>query len=175
MGALGFVDGDHALGLGVWDRLQQNGVHDAEHRRVRANAERQHSYGGDGENGIAPQRRESVAKVSQQRFDPSKAALVAMLFLHLFDSSEGTASGAASFLRRQAAGEGISFGQLDVSENLVFEFPIEAPPAHQRQQARGGTAEGHDSASKKRATRAAAFSQFATSTRSCFRPALVRE
>ena len=115
------------------------------------------------------------AKSLPQRFDPSKTAALAMLFLHLFDASEAAARRQARLRRRQAARHALSFRQLQMGENLVIQLAIQPPLAGQRQQSLHHAPQRHDDASRKRATSAVALSQFATSTRTCFRPAAVSE
>ena len=98
-----------------------------------------------------------------------------MIFLHLCDPSETAPGRMTRFFRCQPSGDAIALGQLQVSENLVFQFPIQIPFPDERQQTRCRGPKLHDSASRNRATRAVALSQFATSTVSCFEPALVSE
>ena len=98
-----------------------------------------------------------------------------MCFLHLCDSAEAAAGRPARFLGRQSALHTVPFRQLQVGENFVFQLPVQLSLAQQGQQAIGEAADSHDDASRNRATRAVAFSHWATSTASCFRPALVSE
>ena len=98
-----------------------------------------------------------------------------MLFLHLLDAPKAETGGPAGLFGRHAGCDGVSLGQFQVGEDLAFQFPVETPLPEQRQQTGHGAPKSHDDASRKRATRAVAFSQFATATRSCFRPALVSE
>src|ERR1700733_14276523 len=98
-----------------------------------------------------------------------------MIFLHLFDSSEIAAGHLTRFLRYQACGQGIALGQFPVSKDFIVHLSIELPFPEQGEQTSHWQAQLHDSASKNRATRAVALSQFATSMPSCFDPALVSE
>src|SRR5260370_42207710 len=106
---------------------------------------------------------------------PPDAAVIAVICLHRFDSSEIAAGRLTRFLQCQACCDGIALGQLQVSQDLNVQLPIEFPSPEQRQQTSYGRAQLHDSASRNRATRAVALSQFATSMLSCFNPALVSE
>ena len=64
----------------------------------------------------------------------------------------------------------------EVTRDLpLTEVVIETPLASQRQQTSRRESKLHDSASRNRATSAVALSQFATSTLSCFAPAMVSE
>ena len=165
----------HALRLRERKRLQQDRIHDAEHRRVGADAESQQSDGNRGEPGIPRQRSHPVSYVSPQVLHPPDAPLIAMIFLHLFDSSKTTAGLTASLFGRQPGGDRIELGHLQVGEDFTLQFPIETPLAKQRQQTSRRESKLHDSASRNRATSAVALSQFATATLSCFAPALVSE
>ena len=55
---------DEAIGLGEGEWSKERGVHEAEHRAVGADADRQHDDGDSGEAGSAPQRAGGVAKVA---------------------------------------------------------------------------------------------------------------
>ena len=89
-----------------------------------------------------------------------------MLFLNLFNPAESLPGDAARFLGRQTGGDGVLLGQLQMGKQFALQFAIETTLPEESQQCSGHTAQGHDEASRKRATRAVAFSQFATSTRS---------
>ena len=164
-----------AIRRGEWKGLEQNRVHHTEHPHVGSYAERQNAHHQGRESGRAAHRRYPVGKISQQRFNPRQATVFAVLFLHLFDSSEAQTRGTAGILRREAARQGVSLGQFQVGQNLAFQFGIEAPLAEHRHQALHSPARRHDEACRKRATRAVAFSHLATSTWSCLRPVSVRE
>src|SRR5450631_350645 len=97
-----------------------------------------------------------------------------MFFLHLLDPSKANPGSPPSFFARQPASHRIPFRQLDVGNNLAIQLLIETPLAHQGQQTLHRPADRHDD-SRNRATSAVAFSQFATSTGSRFRPARVSE
>jgi hypothetical protein len=106
--------------------------------------------------------------------------LIAVIFLHLFDSSKTTAGLAPSLFGREPGGDSTELGHLQVGEDFTLQFPIETPLANQRQQTTRRQSKLHDSASSfvlttNRATSAVALSQLATATLSCFVPALVRE
>jgi hypothetical protein len=101
--------------------------------------------------------------------------LIAMIFLHLFDSSKTTAGLTASLFARLPCGDSIELGHLQVGEDFTLQLPIETPLPKQRQQTSRRESKLHDSTSRNRATSAVALSQFATATLSCFAPALVSE
>ncbi len=96
----GFPQPDHALRLGERKRFQQDRINDTEHCRVGADAKSQQPDGDRGESGIARQRGHAVSQVSQQVLHPADAPLIAMLFLHRFDSSKTPASLAAGLFWR---------------------------------------------------------------------------
>jgi hypothetical protein len=101
--------------------------------------------------------------------------LIAVIFLHLFDSSKTAVCLLASRFGRKPGVDRIKFSHFQVSENFTFQFVIEAPLANQRQQSSRCESKLHDSASRNRATSAVALSQFATATLNCFAPAVVSE
>ena len=83
-----FEHTDDAFGLGIRERPQQHGIHQAEHGSVGANANRHHPDRDGGKAAIPQQQLQPVADVTQERVDPADGALIAMRFLHRFDAAE---------------------------------------------------------------------------------------
>jgi hypothetical protein len=81
-----------------------------------------------------------VPEVADQGLDPAQAAAVAVLLFHLVDSSEVAARSQAGLGRRQARGEGVSLGQLEVGRDLVVELPIESSALDEGEQPQGQAA-----------------------------------
>ncbi len=54
---------DHAIGVGVAERLEQHRIHDAEDGSVGSDAQRQRGHGGDGEARVLPEHEERVFDV----------------------------------------------------------------------------------------------------------------
>ena len=72
----GLVVGDHheSVGFGKRQRAEEHGVHDAEHRRVRADPKRQREQGNDAERRTPRQRSHGVTRVLEQRIASEQAA-----------------------------------------------------------------------------------------------------
>ena len=98
-----------------------------------------------------------------------------MHFFHLLDAAELSQGVAARFRRIEAARDRIALGEFEMRAHFVAELPFEAIGANQRDEACEPAFDGHALASRMRATSAAACSQLATSTWSCFAPARVNE
>src|SRR5262249_13623243 len=106
---------------------------------------------------------------------PPDAPVIAMIFLHLFDSSKTAACFAACLFGWQTGSDRIELGHFQVGTDFAFQLPIETPLANQPQQTSCGEPKLHDSASRNLATSAVALSQFATATLSCLAPVRVSE
>ena len=57
---------DHAIGVGISERLEQNRIHDREDGGVGSDAERQRGNGSDGEAGVLPEHLQRVLDVVEQ-------------------------------------------------------------------------------------------------------------
>ena len=68
------VDRDERVGIGEWQRFDQHRVHDAEHRRVGADAERQRDHGQRREPRIAREQPKGETDVLKERFHGSPQA-----------------------------------------------------------------------------------------------------
>ena len=67
---------DDAVGVGEGQRLQENGVHNAEHRRVRAHSQRHDQHGDRGEAGILKEHSKGESQVLEQCFKQRQTAAV---------------------------------------------------------------------------------------------------
>ena len=74
--AIGLPDGDEAIRVAIWQRLQHHGAHDAEHGRGRADAERQRQERRRGEARRAPQHAKAMTNVAQRIPDDGWTARV---------------------------------------------------------------------------------------------------
>ncbi len=169
-----FEHTDDAFGLGIRERLQQHGIDQAEHGSVGANANRHHPDRDGGKAAIPQQQLQPVADVTQERVDPADGALIAMRFLHRFDAAEPAPGLAPGLLGRQARGQAVTLGHLEVGQHLALELALEPPRGHERLQS-PDQPPAHGFTARNLATRAVARSQFATSTRSWRVPAAVSE
>ena len=96
-----------------------------------------------------------------------------MILFHRLDAAEPATSSQPRLLGRESGGHEIAFGQLEMRQHFGVELAIEPILAAQCDESGDERAQRHDLASRKRVTRAVAFSQFSTSTCSCLDPVLV--
>ena len=163
-----------AVGIGIAERLQQDGPHRAEHRGVGADAQAEDQHRGGAEAGRAPQAADAGPQVVPPRLEPAGAAAVAVRFLYRLDAAEALAGGPPRVLGRQAGGDEIAFRRARGARR--FRRRARRPACRRgRGRAVGGRCGGggHALASRKRATSAVARSQLATATRSCSAPVAV--
>src|SRR5262249_29755652 len=79
-----FVDANDLAGVLVWQRPEQHGVHDAEDRRVRAEAEGERQDDDDGEAGRAAERAARVAQIETEIVEPHvRLSVTAQRFIAL--------------------------------------------------------------------------------------------
>src|SRR5262245_52025526 len=82
--------------VGQWP--ERHGMDDAEHRRVRADAQAERKRDNQCEAGIFRQRSRAVSQVLPKLFNPSRAASVAALLLRLFHAAESLESRVAGLI-----------------------------------------------------------------------------
>ena len=104
--------------------LQQDGIHDAENRDIRANAKSENQDGNCREAWIASQRAECVAQVLQQYVERLKPACLTMLLLCLLHSSKPDERLAAGLFGGHALLQVILNRNLQMGGHLHVEFPI---------------------------------------------------
>ncbi len=80
--------GDDAIWIAEGQRLQQNGVDNAEHSRVRANTESHHQYCDGRESRILAQHARRKPQILQKGFQHGKASPLAIAFLRLCHSAQ---------------------------------------------------------------------------------------
>jgi hypothetical protein len=146
-----FPDANDAIGRVEGQGLEQHRVEQAEHGRVRADAEREDADDDRGEERLAAQPGHAVARVARQGVEPPRAARVAMLFLDPLDAAEAAAGGRVGLVGGEAGRARIALGELEVRADLGVELVVHAPGGEQRDQPPEQPARGHDLASKKRA------------------------
>ena len=166
----------------IWKRAQQNRVHDAEHGRIRADADGQRERRGKRQNRIAPQPAKGVAQVLQELLHQVHVPCVPALLLALCHAIHGAQSRVAGLLRRPSRGDLV----LDPLLEMKLEFAVEplAPPRAGGTESAGAEVSFGASvprtrqASSKRMIREIApdkRSQLAASRSSAFRPRRVSE
>ena len=96
-----------------------------------------------------------------------------MRFLDRLDAAEALARGPSGVLGREAGGDQIAFGELEVRRDLGVELRVHFPGAAEGEEPVNDAARAHAFASRNLATSAVARSQLATATRSCSAPVSV--
>ena len=76
------------IGIGIWQRPQQDVVDDREHHRRGADADSEHEDGDRGEAGHVARRTQRVPCVLDRFLDPARASDVPALFLQLLRTAE---------------------------------------------------------------------------------------
>ena len=89
----GLADEDDAVGVPVWQRIQQHCIHDAEHRGCQPDAERQGQNGDHREAWIPPKSPNGVPAVPKEVFNKRKTPVLAIVrrmveYLHLRGPSQ---------------------------------------------------------------------------------------
>ncbi len=121
--------------IAVRQRPQQHAVHDAEHRRGRADAERDRQDGGCGEAGRPPHQPHAVLHVLREREQERDAARIARCLHQLRDGTELAARRVSCGLRRHAPHDVLLDEPLDVPAHLVAELGVDRIGSHQRPRA----------------------------------------
>ena len=161
------------LGVGERQRPKEHAVQDGEHRRVRADAERERERRDDREARCAAERSKGEADVLDQSLEPHAAPHLARHFLHMADVAELAPRRGFGIARRFAACDAIAYRHGEVRADLVVEIRVAtvAPLP-------GKFGKSHDSPSATGgrmtpAIAAESCSHFERSTASCLRPAAV--
>ena len=109
----------------VFGRPKQQTVNNAEHRRIRADAESECQHHPGGEAGTCAQTADRVPQILQEGFDEHGPAHVAALFLDLLQTAEGEPRSPACRGRRHA-GSFIRFGfTVEVKAQLVVQLALQ--------------------------------------------------
>ena len=98
---------------------EQQRVHDAEDRRVRADPKRERRDGGCREALVFRERTTRVPQIGAQFVEKPETETVAGLLLVLLDRPELEARGAPRFLRREATRDQIVGAALEVKSHFV--------------------------------------------------------
>ena len=100
-------------------------LHGAEHRGVGADAQAEDQDRGGARPASAPQPADAGPEVVPPRFDPARAAAVAVRLLDGFDAAEALARGPPGLLGGQTGGEQIAFRQLEVRGDFGVELGVQ--------------------------------------------------
>src|SRR5262249_20519715 len=123
-GGMGFGDDDEAIGIGVWQGAQQDGVNDGEDGGVGADSEGDGQESDASESGILTQDAQRVANVVPGGFEEVDAAGFAASFLNLTGASEIEADAAERFLTAEAGRDGFLQLMIEVEAELVIELGV---------------------------------------------------
>ncbi len=172
-------DLDEAVRLRVRQRPQQHSVQHAEHRRRRADADRERQHRDDRKGGVFSECAKRVSEILHDGIDLWQPALLAVRFLKLRDAAKPQPRFSRGRFGRHPAAD-IFFGRaLEVIAQLALEVGVERtrcderPHAgRERQQASPHNQRSGDSFSSRPMT-PARRSQLSVWAASCFRPALV--
>jgi hypothetical protein len=171
------AENDDAIWIGEGQRLQKNGVHNAEHGGVRADSEGHDYYRHGGEAGIFWEHPEGESQILEQRFKKREPAPVAVILLCLFDAAEFDERLAARLRLGHSSAQAFFNVQLKMTFHLGGEIGIELPLAKESADSPPQCAKPpHDCSSsgvRKRARMAVVCSHSRASLSSCFRPARV--
>ena len=110
-------------------RPEQEGVGEAEHRAVGADADRQGDHGDEREPGAAREHPAAVADVARQILEPGEPALVAQRFHRLRDRAGPSSHLTRGVVGGQAAAARLVGGELGVQPQLVLEVVVGPAPA----------------------------------------------
>src|SRR6185436_9450176 len=129
---LGFIDVDERLGVIERGMAKEDGVDQAEDRRICADADRERQHGHRREAGMAAQRTEAVADVAREMFDEAGAKLVACALPHLLHAAESDQRLPPRLRGRHAGARVLLDLLLDMKADLVIEPIFDLTPADER-------------------------------------------
>jgi hypothetical protein len=113
---------DHAIGVGVGERLEQNRIHYREDGGVGSDAEGKRGYGGNGEAGILPQLAQGKAYILPKQLQSGAGAMIPHGLLDLLHASGLHQRGAASLGGGHARSDSFIGNQIDVGAHFIVEL-----------------------------------------------------
>jgi hypothetical protein len=122
---------DEAIAIRERQGPQQHGVHDAEHRRVRADADRQRGNGDCGDGGRSTKRAQTVAEIAQQFVEPRQHFDVAAGFAHAQPTAELPSRRRLGVSRRHAVPDQLVDTRCDVKGDLLVQGALDFGLAEQ--------------------------------------------
>src|SRR5262245_11022985 len=129
------LDGVYPFRFGIWKRLQQSGVDDAEHRGVGADAQRQRERGRGGEAGSLEQHSRAIPQVLPEFFEASEPRDVTISFSSLFDSAETQQRRAPRLFLAHPSAEVLRRFHLQMELQFAIQRAFDIPAAQARAQA----------------------------------------
>ena len=167
---------DDSVRIRVGQRVEHHGMHDAEHRCVRADRERHDEDAEPGRAAGPAQRPDGVAQVLQSGLEQRDAAAIAVGFLYGLEATECDEGLATGLAGRHPGAQVVVDLQLQMALELVAELLIAPSLVERPQEAhQQGADPPHDDSpgARKRATIAVVCCQSRLARSSCLRPARV--
>ena len=158
---------------------EEHRVHQAEDRRVRADAEREREQGDGGEDGIGGEPPQAVARVLQQHLDPRQPALLAVALRRRCDSAELDERLTPRLLRLEPGAHAVLHVHLQVALQLLGQLAVARAASERSRQPHEPAPDlsrAHQDScggARKRARIAVASSHLRASRSICLRPARV--
>ena len=122
-------------------RAKQQTVDDAEHRRVRADAESERENDRDGEPRLCLEPARGVAKVLRENVDQREAARVARVVLDAIESAEAEPRAPFGLVARNAGRDVLLDFALDVKAQLIVQLALDGGPLEERAHAKAQVAQ----------------------------------
>ncbi len=119
----------------VWERLENDGIDDAEDGSIGADAEREREDGHGGNQRVSPKESTGVSKILNERLDRWKPSPVAILFLNLFNAAELLQRSGARVDWIHSVRDFLLDLQLDVRPDLIIQLSFEACLVEERTKA----------------------------------------
>ena len=163
---------------------QQQRIGNAEHRRVRTDADGQRQNGDDGEAGILPHHAQGIPKVRSDRFEWVEGPPLPVRFLRSHHASEAAGGRIGGLSGVHACSDVVLGLHLQMEADLSVQLALQTLAQKQRPDPRSqhgspahaiSFASASGSGPRKRSMVAAILCQSPVSLASCFRPAVVSE
>ena len=125
------LDAHKLLRLGIWQRVQQRGIHNAENRGRRANSNRNRQNGHGAEAGRLAQRTQSVANILHHVFKPYPAPRRPASFLQRGHIAKMPPGRRSRIILRHAGLDLFLLAQFQMQPHLLFEIRVKLSPVNQ--------------------------------------------
>ena len=116
----GKEDTHDALGLSIWQALEQHAVNDAEDGAIGPDAERERENDDQREGWIGPELTHCIFRIVERELDEAGATHIAAVFLGLFMSAEGEPCASGCFFLIHAAMHVLFDLMIEMGTQLVF-------------------------------------------------------
>src|SRR5215475_955609 len=134
-------DDGNAVGITHWRTAQQESAHEAEHRCVNGNAQRQREHSDDGEAGTPAKRAPGEAHIFDQGLQPGKASVPTISFFRLLQTAQLHERLPSSLLWTHARANVVLDVHCEMAVHLGVEIAVVALTSEERGQANKETAQ----------------------------------